>query len=103
MRIRAKGVALSTMTNWLVSTVLGQVSPIGLANSSWRYYILFVVMNFLSAILNFLFFPETKGKTLEQMDELFGDQQVEHALEKGEQGPEHLEETAGSKEVISNV
>ena len=28
-----------------------------------------------------LFFPETKGKTLEQMDELFGDQLVPHALE----------------------
>jgi len=28
-----------------------------------------------------MFFPETKGKTLEQIDELFGDQLVPHALE----------------------
>lgn len=26
------------------------------------------------------FYPETKGRTLEQMDELFGDQLVPHAL-----------------------
>ncbi|KAK4494253.1 hypothetical protein PRZ48_014551 [Zasmidium cellare] len=31
-----------------------------------------------------LFYPETKGRTLEQMDELFGDQLVPHALQDPE-------------------
>jgi hypothetical protein len=85
-----------------VSTVLGQLSPIGLANSSWKYSVLFVVMNFASAILIFFSFAETKGRTLEQMDELFGDQQVDHALERGGHVAEQVQEI-GVKEVISNV
>lgn len=36
-----------------------------------------VAMNFVFSF----FYPETKGNTLEQMDELFGDQLVPHALE----------------------
>lgn len=41
-----------------------------------------------------LFFPETKGKTLEQMDELFGDQVVPHALQDPEAAAAAMEKGA---------
>ncbi|KAG6849723.1 hypothetical protein H0H93_005926 [Arthromyces matolae] len=71
---RALGTMVATCSNWAFNTLLGQVAPIGMANVGWKFYMLFVVLNFVDAIVIALFFPETKGKTLEEMNEVFGDQ-----------------------------
>ncbi|KAH7343603.1 general substrate transporter [Rhizoctonia solani] len=81
MRTRAMGVSAATCTNWAFNVLFGQTSPIGLENSAWKYYLLFVCLNVFSFFMVLLFFPETKGKTLEEMDELFGDQVVDHKLD----------------------
>ncbi|KAF8607787.1 general substrate transporter [Ceratobasidium sp. AG-I] len=81
MRTRAMGVAAATCTNWAFNVLFGQTSPIGLDNSAWKYYLLFVCLNVFSFFMVLLFFPETKGKTLEEMDELFGDQVIDHTLD----------------------
>lgn len=41
--------------------MIGQVAPIGMANVGWKFYILFVVLNFVDMIVIAIFFPETKG------------------------------------------
>lgn len=68
--------------------MIGQVTPIGMAKSRWRFYILFVVSSMLSRIhisadvfgkvtnfTNALFFwsflPETRKLPLEEMNILF--------------------------------
>ncbi|KAG6868675.1 hypothetical protein C0993_012178 [Termitomyces sp. T159_Od127] len=53
--------------------MIGQVAPIGMSKVSWKFYMLFVALNFVDMIIIALFFPETKGKTLEEMNEVFGD------------------------------
>ncbi|RHZ67846.1 hypothetical protein CDV55_102526 [Aspergillus turcosus] len=80
MQIRSIGFSISSVVNYATMVLFSQVSPIGFANIGWKYYIFFVCSNAASAVVVFLFFPETKGKSLEQMDELFGDQMVPHAL-----------------------
>lgn len=80
MQIRSIGFSISSVVNYATMVLFSQVSPIGFANISWKYYIFFVCSNTASAVVVFLFFPETKGKSLEQMDELFSDQMVPHAL-----------------------
>ncbi|KAJ7865182.1 hypothetical protein B0H14DRAFT_2734784 [Mycena olivaceomarginata] len=52
-----------------------------MARLQYRFYIAFVITNILNAFIVFFFFPETKGKTLEEMDAVFGDQVIPHALE----------------------
>lgn len=47
----------------------------------FRYFYIWFAFNLLAAVCYFFFFPETKGRTLEQMDVVFGDQLVPHALE----------------------
>lgn len=37
----------------------------------WRYYLVFTVCGFTNALTFYLLFPETKGRTLEEMDRLF--------------------------------
>ncbi|KAJ9415500.1 hypothetical protein QL093DRAFT_2088606 [Fusarium oxysporum] len=40
---------------------------------SWRFYALFIACNTAASVLYFFFLPETGGKTLEEISELFGD------------------------------
>ncbi|KAK8009816.1 general substrate transporter [Apiospora arundinis] len=78
---RALGNAITTFTNWTVNLIFAQFSPAALASIGFRYFYVFFVLNIVAFICYWFFFPETKGRTLEQMDELFGDQLVPHALQ----------------------
>jgi hypothetical protein len=81
VQIRAKANSISTLTNWCLNLLFAQCAPIALSTMGFRFFYLFFVFNILAAICYAFLFPETKGKTLEQMDELFNDQLVPHALE----------------------
>ncbi|KAL2795160.1 general substrate transporter [Aspergillus keveii] len=73
MAIRAKGSSISVVCNVLINIVFNQVSPIAFSNVGYKYYSLFICTNILGAITVFLYFPETKGKTLEEIGHIFGD------------------------------
>lgn len=81
VEIRARGNSISTLMNWCLGLVIGQISPLALAAQGFKYFYAFFVFNICAALCYFFFFPETKGRTLEQMDVIFGDQRVPHALE----------------------
>jgi hypothetical protein len=78
--IRQRGNSLSTVTNWIFNLIFAQVSPIALEAVGYRYFYAFMVFNLISGTCFWFLFPETKGKTLEQIGELFGDQAV-HLVE----------------------
>ncbi|KAJ4497443.1 sugar transporter [Lentinula lateritia] len=70
---RSIGTSVATCCNWAFNTMLSQVSPIGISNVGYKFYLVFVCCNFVNLIVMVVFFPETKGKTLEEMAEVFGD------------------------------
>ncbi|KAH0585023.1 hypothetical protein H2248_008292 [Termitomyces sp. 'cryptogamus'] len=70
---RALGTMVATCCNWAFNTMIGQVAPIGMDKVGWKFYMLFVALNLVDMIIIAIFFPETKGKTLEEMNEVFGD------------------------------
>ncbi|GIZ39791.1 hypothetical protein CKM354_000316100 [Cercospora kikuchii] len=72
-QIRTAGGAVSTFWSFIIQVILAQASPTGLANVGWRYYIFFIVMNVVTAIAVWCWVPETSGKSLEEINELFGD------------------------------
>jgi MFS family permease len=72
-QIRAVGGAISTFWSFVIQVVLAQASPTALANVGWRYYFFFIVCNLACFLMVFFFFPETKGKSLEEVSEVFGD------------------------------
>jgi sugar porter (SP) family MFS transporter len=84
--IRARGTSLSTVTNWSLNLLFAQCSPMALSKLGYRYFYIFAALNWTGGVLIYLFYPETLGRTLEQLDELFGDQRVAHAL-KGSTPP----------------
>jgi hypothetical protein len=83
--IRNQGNSITTFTNWTVNLVFAQFSPTALTNIGFRYFYVFFAFNMVSFISYILFFTETKGKTLEQTDELFGDVHMVRANEKQEE------------------
>jgi hypothetical protein len=80
--MRSKGVALSTCTIWLSDFIVGISTPSMLEHIGYGTYIFFAAMCFLAGIWALCFVPETTGKTLEELDEVFGDAsgQEERAL-----------------------
>ncbi|EIM91152.1 general substrate transporter [Stereum hirsutum FP-91666 SS1] len=72
-RTRAIGTAAATCANWAMNVLISEVAPIGLDNSGYKFYILFIVLNAVDFIVILWFFPETKGKSLEDMAIVFGD------------------------------
>jgi hypothetical protein len=43
------------------------INPIGLANISWRYYIITIAFTTLVLVIIWFAFPETKGLSLEEI------------------------------------
>ncbi|KXH33494.1 hypothetical protein CSIM01_10550 [Colletotrichum simmondsii] len=73
LEIRALGNALTTFTNWTINLVLVSFSPQALTAVGFKFFYVFFVFNVVAALCYYFFYPETSGRTLEQMDELFGD------------------------------
>lgn len=68
---RTKGVSIATMVSFAFNTLIGQVTPLALKAIGWKYYIVFIVCDIGNAVFFYFFLPETKGLTLEAMDDLF--------------------------------
>jgi hypothetical protein len=71
LHYRNTGAAVATATNWIFNYVIVLITPSGVANIGWRYYIIYAVMNFSFMPIIYYFYEETAGLTLEQVDELF--------------------------------
>lgn len=71
---RAKGTALGTCSIWAWNFVVGLITPalVDTMNGA-GVFIFFAVFAGLSLVWTIFFVPETKGKTLEAIDELFHD------------------------------
>ena len=76
--LRAKGVALSTCSNWLNNFIIGLITPPLVQNTGFGAYTFFATFCLLSLVWTQIFVPETRGRTLEQMDHVFKDIVSEH-------------------------
>ncbi|EHK20767.1 uncharacterized protein TRIVIDRAFT_49958 [Trichoderma virens Gv29-8] len=73
LEYRSKGMGLATATLWLFSFVMVEIVPSSISNIGWKTYIIFAVFNFSFIPIIYLFFPETKGLSLELVDLAFMD------------------------------
>jgi MFS family permease len=74
--IRSKGLSLELGIVYGSLVVLSFVNPIALDAIGWRYYILFCCITAVSVVANWFLLPETKGRSLEEISELFDGQDV---------------------------
>ncbi|OCF77464.1 hypothetical protein I204_01452 [Kwoniella mangroviensis CBS 8886] len=83
---RAKGVALSTCSNWLCNFVIGLITPPMIKNIGYGTFIFFAVFSFLSGVWAwFMPLRQSEGRTLEQMDQGFHSHAAAHDQEMKEQ------------------
>jgi len=73
LRLRGKGVALATSSNWAFNLALGLFTPSAFVNIKWKVYRIFGIFNLAMFIHVFFMFPETAGKTLEETENMFED------------------------------
>jgi hypothetical protein len=67
MNLRALGASASTASNWLNNVLISQVTPFAFDAIGWRFFFVFMACNLSNAVLTYFLFPETKGKTLEEI------------------------------------
>ncbi|OCL05260.1 quinate permease [Glonium stellatum] len=70
--IRAKGTSIGASANWMNNFIIAFMVPPMLSGINWGTYIFFSVWCALGGLFILFFVPETKGKTLEEMDMVFG-------------------------------
>ncbi|KAL1989986.1 hypothetical protein VTN49DRAFT_7183 [Thermomyces lanuginosus] len=66
--MRTKGAAVATATNWITNFVIVEITPIGIQNEGWRFWIVWTVINAACLPLIYFIYPETSNRTLEDLD-----------------------------------
>ena len=80
---RAKGMAYLAFMNNAVKVMNTYVPPIAIANSGWKYYLLYVIWDAFGVVVIYFFFVETRGWSLEEIEQLFRSKNpVKASLEK---------------------
>ncbi|KAJ9490406.1 hypothetical protein VN97_g2840 [Penicillium thymicola] len=73
LSIRSKAISITTSATWMCNFIIGLVTPDMLESITWGTYIFFAAFCLLAFAFTFFCIPETRGKTLEDMDLIFGD------------------------------
>lgn len=71
LRIRAPANALATSANWLFNFMVVMITPVAFNNIGYQTYIIFAVINAAIFPFTYFFFPETRLRSLEEMDSIF--------------------------------
>lgn len=77
MRTRTVATAVSTCTNWICNFGVVMFTPIFMNTSSWGAYLFFAAMNYLFIPIIFFYYPETAGRSLEEIDIIFAKAHVD--------------------------
>ncbi|CAH0051316.1 unnamed protein product [Clonostachys solani] len=114
LRIRAPTNALSTSGNWIFNFMVVMITPVAFDSIKYKTYIIFAVINAFMFPCVYFFFPETRLRSLEEMDDIFKKSTnvfdcVKVSLnepfrynEKGELKAEYLEHAVHRENIFEN-
>lgn len=71
--MRAKGMSISSATNWIMNFTVAMVTPVMFNSIRWKTYIVFMCFCIVGLLYSIFILPELKGKSLEDIDQVFGD------------------------------
>lgn len=63
--------ATTSISSWLFNFMVAEVTLVAFDNIGYRYNIVYAVTSAAGCVVIYLFFPETRGRSLEEIDEIF--------------------------------
>lgn len=70
---RQRGAALTTSASWIFNFAIAMFTPSAFKNITWKIYMVFATFCACMFIHVFFFFPETKGKRLEEIGQMWAE------------------------------
>lgn len=71
LRTRSRANAVSTCSNWLFNFTIVMATPVMISNIKWGTYLFFAIVNALFIPFIYFFYPETRKRSLEEIDLIF--------------------------------
>lgn len=71
IKTRAKANAVSTCSNWLFNFLIVMITPVMISSIGWATYLVFAIINAAFFPLILIFYPETRKRSLEEIDLIF--------------------------------
>ena len=72
--IRSQGMAVSMAGIYLADILLLIAGPIALDKIGWKFFFVLIIPTFFNLLFVWFFCPETKNRSLEDINALFGEQ-----------------------------
>ncbi|KAE8173898.1 hypothetical protein LXG23DRAFT_37235 [Yarrowia lipolytica] len=73
LEIRAPANGLSTSGNWVFNFMVVMITPVAFDTIKWKTYIIFACINAAMVPVVYFLYPETAGRSLEEIDQIFAD------------------------------
>ncbi|CAI7646125.1 unnamed protein product [Penicillium manginii] len=70
-RLRVAMSSISTANHWLWNFVVTMITPVAIDTIGYKYYIVFTCIGFCIPLSIYFLYPETMGRTLEEIDLIF--------------------------------
>jgi hypothetical protein len=96
LSIRAKGASIGASSNWMSNFIIAFIVPPMLEHLQWGTYLFFAVFVAGGRLFIKFFVPETKNKTLEEMDLVFGS----HTSKEGARELARIQEEVGLTQMV---
>ena len=72
-RLRVPMAGISTANHWLWNFVVNMATPVAIETIGWKYYLVFLIISAIIVPIVYLFYPETMGRSLEELEMLFSE------------------------------
>ncbi|KAG6829038.1 hypothetical protein H0H87_012808 [Tephrocybe sp. NHM501043] len=90
-KVRAKGISVFQWFSRAAGFFNALVNPIGISNAGWKYYISYCIFLLFEVGFVYFLFPETYGRTLEELAFLYEDDKVVEQKRRVEEEIHHDE------------
>lgn len=89
--------ALATATYFIACITYVTPGATAITVIGWKYFVVFACLTTITVIVLYFYYPETKGKSLEELAELFGDTVVVHLTDVTEEERRQLDKEIESE------
>lgn len=71
VHLRAAVCGISTAVSWLFNFLVVEITPIAFTTIGYKYFVVYAAINAACFPVVYFFYPETAGRSLEEIDEIF--------------------------------